>query len=49
MAEQAERVGSMSQVGRIAGVFWRPRPVFVDLADYLKKGEGVKLKERYLP
>jgi hypothetical protein len=33
MAEQAERAGSMSEAGRIAGVFWEPRPVFEDLAE----------------
>jgi hypothetical protein len=32
MAEQAERAGSMSEAGRIAGIFWEPRPVFEDLA-----------------
>ena len=33
MTEQAERAGSMTEVGRIAGVFWAPRRVFEDLAE----------------
>lgn len=33
MVEEAERGGSMSEVGRIAGIFWEPRPVFQDLAE----------------
>jgi hypothetical protein len=33
MADQAEQVGSMSEAGRIAGIFWEPRPVFEDLAE----------------
>src|SRR5512140_750933 len=33
MAEQAQRVGSMSEAGRIAGIFWEPKPVFEDLAE----------------
>jgi len=33
MVEEAERGGSMSEAGRIAGIFWEPRPVFEDLAE----------------
>jgi hypothetical protein len=33
MTEQAERLGSMTELGRIAGVFWKPRRVFEDLAE----------------
>jgi hypothetical protein len=49
MAQQAERVESICEVGRIAGVFWKPRPVFEDLAVDLKKAEVVLWWKRFLP